>query len=231
MTDPFRKIHSYQQLIRTNISFLKGEIKKTPYHGAPVDPETLPLLDDLIQINRSGFISICGQPAIDNIEFINKTWKVNGKTQGNWWVHTQQRSFIEGYILKEFIPSFKEFMKSQPDYVYRIYDFEMSKPTFFSRKSYVKTKYLTGFKNRLNLTKQKCSKTQKSLSEADENLYTNIPSVESGINPSFEFWNYPNLVELLIPQVVLVCIVCKEYGNDSVEQLLLKYFDSISDKN
>ena len=57
-------------------AFLKGKIKKTPYHCAPVNSETIPLLADLIRVNRAGFISVCGQPALDEIKFVSTIFVV-----------------------------------------------------------------------------------------------------------------------------------------------------------
>jgi len=59
-----RSIKLFSDLISTNISFLKGEIYATPYALGPISQETLPLLQDLIEINKFGFISTGGQPAV-----------------------------------------------------------------------------------------------------------------------------------------------------------------------
>jgi hypothetical protein len=46
---------------RFMIAFLDGKIANTPWHGTPVDPETLPLLENLRRLHRLGFITIQGQ--------------------------------------------------------------------------------------------------------------------------------------------------------------------------
>jgi hypothetical protein len=95
--DLFHQVRTYRELQDVNIQFLRGEIQKTPYHGGPVDSETIPLLSDLIRLNELGFVTVGGQPAQDETKFVKRTWKVRGEEWGNWWVRTQQRPFLEGF--------------------------------------------------------------------------------------------------------------------------------------
>lgn len=82
--------NNFEDLIEYNIKFLKGEIKATFYHCGPTDPETEPLLPDLIKINKYGFFSDCGQPSLIKQEpFEHDAGKI---------YLLKQKSFISGYI-------------------------------------------------------------------------------------------------------------------------------------
>lgn len=72
-------IKTFEDLIEENIRFLKGEVGATCYHGGPICDETIPLVDDLITLNKLGFYSTCGQPAVRE-------------------KNCQQRPFIEGLM-------------------------------------------------------------------------------------------------------------------------------------
>jgi len=62
--DPFRSVKTYTDLLKVNVRFLQGKVHSTPYQLAPVDAETVPLLDNLVNINRRGFFSFEGQPTV-----------------------------------------------------------------------------------------------------------------------------------------------------------------------
>jgi hypothetical protein len=58
----FSQIQNFAELCKVNILFLRGEIPMTPYHLGPIDEETVPLVEKLVEINRLGFLTISGQP-------------------------------------------------------------------------------------------------------------------------------------------------------------------------
>jgi transcription termination factor NusB len=93
------------------IMFLKGEIYSNPFHLGPVDPETIPLLKNLILINEAGFVTLEGQPGECGFERINKkriTSKRLDKIKklsriepfANYgkFVEEEQRAYMSGFI-------------------------------------------------------------------------------------------------------------------------------------
>jgi hypothetical protein len=46
----FQDVKTYRDLQDSNILFLEGGLNRTPYHHGSVDPETIPLLNDLVNI-------------------------------------------------------------------------------------------------------------------------------------------------------------------------------------
>jgi hypothetical protein len=59
---PWDDARSIDDLARATIAFLRGELNQTPSHGAPPDPETAPLVADLIALNIAGFVTTSSQP-------------------------------------------------------------------------------------------------------------------------------------------------------------------------
>ena len=53
---------SFEQALDYYVSFLKGEHEECPTHG-PLDHETKCIIEPLIEINRSGFLTLDSQPA------------------------------------------------------------------------------------------------------------------------------------------------------------------------
>ena len=90
-------VRTFKDLIDTNVAFLQGKIKETPYQLAPPDKETTPLLGKLIRINLNGFFSTEGQPP--NCEY--------GKfiDEQEWFHDWEQKSYITGVISKKNITS------------------------------------------------------------------------------------------------------------------------------
>lgn len=58
----WKSVSSLRELKHHIVKFLNGEHKTSPWHYAPVNSETVPLLGNLIQLNKMGFITTQGQP-------------------------------------------------------------------------------------------------------------------------------------------------------------------------
>lgn len=102
--DDYNNVTSFQDLINMNISFLRGIRLITYYHLGVIDPETIPLLGDLVEINKRGFYSTGGQP-------------------GEISSDVNQKSFIEGNLLTSDNMSnyrFKDYLFQNNDYYYHM---------------------------------------------------------------------------------------------------------------
>ena len=211
MTDPYQNVRTYRDLIRANIAFLKGKLKRSPYHLGPIDAETLPLMESLVQINKYGFISIEGQPASHEIEYIPETKK---------YLEIRQKPYILGFMLKTKVANFEDFMKSQHGYDYRIYEFKRPSGT-----NQIRAHYLSGFTREHVSTQTRQATTRAGLKNAKWKSVTKTHALSKGYDPPFVFHKYPNLVKLLIPRTVFVVVDGKTYNRGSVENLLLDFFN------
>lgn len=208
-TDIFRKVYSYDNLINANISFLNGEIPKTPYYLGSIEDETIPLVDKLVQINKNGFISIGGQPSMLNVEIPSK--------YPNRLYTYSQKSYIEGYIRKTYLLRLLEFIDDNETinkhgkFVYKVYDLKKSKFCCFEP---VNTKLLyNSIPEYFPLSIQK---------RGDDYVYS--ASIPSYINPTFDFLDYPNIIDQLVPYSVYIIISATEFEEKSVEDLLIDFY-------
>lgn len=101
----FRTACTFAELIEANVAFLEGRLLQTPYHLGPVDDETNPLLAELIVLNRSGFLTVNGQPNRSDVYFHSSTQK---------WVAVEQRPFLEGYMDLRYLSAFRVYMQTDP---------------------------------------------------------------------------------------------------------------------
>jgi hypothetical protein len=64
----YSNVKCWDDLIQTNLKFLKGEINEIFYHGGPIDQETREpmFLKGLIELNKMGFYTTNSQPTSDN---------------------------------------------------------------------------------------------------------------------------------------------------------------------
>ncbi len=58
----WENVINFRQLQDLMISFLNGKLPNNPWHATEVDPETVPLLKRLIDLNDLGCVSVEGQP-------------------------------------------------------------------------------------------------------------------------------------------------------------------------
>ncbi|MGF1661255.1 MAG: hypothetical protein ACFCVG_02075 [Kineosporiaceae bacterium] len=65
----------------TTLQWLRGERSGTPWNLGPPDPETWPLVEDLIRINEAGLATLSSQPGM------------RGEFHG---LHVEQRAYVDG---------------------------------------------------------------------------------------------------------------------------------------
>jgi hypothetical protein len=196
----YNGVNTYSDLLDVNVRFLEGKITQTPYHFGPVDPETLPLLPDLIRINKAGFHSMGGQPAC----------KERFESRGRYY-DLHQKSYIDGIIPKAMAAHLTAFLRNQPVYVdmYQIGPFGA---------------LINTFPPKYNLTKDRSSEHEDELDMQEWRMYTNHRPRTESIERAFS--EYPRICSLLRRDCLEIMIACKEYGTGSVIDILLEFFNN-----
>lgn len=210
-TDPYNAVTTYQGLINLNVRYLQGENIYTPYHENRVDEETLPLLADLIRVNKAGFHSTEGQPAM----------KIRNLSNGGMWgrspiphyADTYQKSYIAGIIPRKMAGRLADFLKNQPVYfeMYQIEPYRVVADTFPEAE--------------YNLTKYRYSVRESDLERESWNYFTNRRPRTNPEELSY-FEKYPRIYSLLKRECFEVLIASKEYGTGSVIDVLLQFFNN-----
>ena len=81
---PWIAVQEFTELLVLNRKFLQGEILETPYYCAPIDEETLPLVEGLLKVHDLGLLTYSSQPYQDD-----RCFRV-----GEDWADYQQRPFL-----------------------------------------------------------------------------------------------------------------------------------------
>ena len=184
----FQNVKSYKQLIDVNVAFLQGKISKTPYHLGSIQEQTIPQVPSLIKINKKGFLSIEGQPALKGTEFISRTWQnQQGQQEGNWWLSVEQKPYISGFLPKKDLLSFVYFMKDHPDYYYQVMIHTIPSQLLFT--TFPTSPY--------NVTRDKAHKRKQQLSSTSWDLLTNIRRPDGHVDFRQDFEDFPMIYKLL----------------------------------
>lgn len=206
----FETVRTYQDLINANVAFLQGHLDKTPYHDGEVDKETVPLLGDLVKINRRGFVSLNGQPGLYEHGFIKDTWPCGGKTCGDWWYEDYQKPFIDGLMKKVDLPQFQKFMKQYADsYYYKVHGTDISTFPFYP----------------YNLTRGRSHKNKAMLKSTPWEEDTHVHSGDEG-NPIHYFSS--DIQRIINKEAYWVTIAGSTYNEGSTEKLLLNFYRSLA---
>ena len=226
---PFENAKTYKDVIAANVLFLEGKLNRSPYHFGPIDKETVPIVNNLVQLNQYGLITVQSQPAISKVGFINKTWYVHGEQMGNWWYASEQRPFVEGYLPIDDLTGFLTFMKSQPDYYYNIYTMlDKSNKGVFAKlcprhiiechlaySNMPKMRYY-------NLTREKSSSTKLGLNYVQWEHSTNL---WDAIGVDYDFEECPNIAPIIMRNSVKVIIMGKEYNKGSAVDVMSRFYE------
>lgn len=212
----YKAVTTYKQLLKTNVAFLDGLIAETPYHDGAIDAETVPLVHNLRMINENGFYSIEGQPPyVEYNKFVDKVWKNSqGQPQGNWYYDGEHKSYIVGCLPCKQFTKFREFMGNQTQFYYNAFNPDGTMIV----NTYPISKY--------NVTRERSHTSQQQLADEPWNNYTNIHADKFSNMCNF-YADFRNIRKLL-KECVFMTIACKEYGDASVETLLLKFFNQPS---
>lgn len=196
----YREATTFKNLVCLNIAFLKGILTETPYHVGPIDNETIPLLSQLIQLNKKGFLSTSGQPGIIS-DFISP---IDGI-----YYQENQKSFIRGYIYKSLSEKLQLFIQNKPFYM-----------VIVNNKS---TEYDSIPVPKYNLTRYI------NLEDPNEPYDDHTNVLKNKYLPYTDFKNY-KVNSLLKKEYVLVQVYSKVYGEGySAEQLMFDFFNSLSE--
>jgi hypothetical protein len=108
-------VSSLSELKRHMVHYLNGKYTTSPWHFAPVDEETIPLLGNLIQLNQMGFITSQGQPT----EYIYpvRNYKTNEIVKENGGALAEiKHGYIDGILdaRKYSIPKLIENIQKDP---------------------------------------------------------------------------------------------------------------------
>lgn len=237
----YNNVTTLDDLILTNIAFLKGELYSTPYYcDGHVADETLPLIPDLININKFGFISTCGQPACIKHEF-RHGHSFNDDNLIDFWFDYEQKPFIEGFILNKNLPDFINFVKNNEDY--HVYIYDISNIICDDGASRQHSRRLTSsvddiqdiildtfnYDGRYIVSR---SKEYKIISDKENAKWHNQTGINKEVGENRycdnfannEFYGYENIIALLKKNTAYVAIAWNDYGKGSTEKLLLQFF-------
>jgi hypothetical protein len=87
MNSIWKEIKNFKQLQDCMVEYLNGEYTRNPWCCAGIDSETVPMIHSLVEINRSGFVTVVSQPGVNTI------WADLSEEY--------QRGFMTGFILKD----------------------------------------------------------------------------------------------------------------------------------
>lgn len=174
----WEKAEDFATVICLNRSFLRGETRSTVYHRAPVDAETLPLVESLLRLHDFGILTHDGQPQLqENPELIT----LNGKS---FWYGRKQRAFLcllvprlEGPISSYSLQTFCDLLLQHPSIITHILNDPRSAPAKIQSNT---------AEERYPLTLERTATIVKKLERAEYSVYTRIPGwIEEAEWPSF----------------------------------------------
>lgn len=224
MSDPdevYKAAKSYADLKYATVAYLQGKVYSTLHHLGPISEETVPLVDDLVRINAHGFISISGQPACRSTEFIADTWKCfDGNDCGNWYEEWEQRSYIDGFMPKADLNGFRS----------HIARFSESFHYMVHGSSDPGSAINTFPKGRCGVTRMRVHADKAMLGHAPWETATMLPYDAS--QSEYDVYKVcPELHKVLLKHTCFISIAGTEYGQGSVEELLLDFYEGRAERD
>lgn len=217
--DPFKDAQTWSDFVDANVAFLQGKLPRSPYYLEAMDADTVPLLQQLIAIQRLGFISINGQAGLIS----------DDKTH-------QQRSYIVGFLPMGHLVTMIRFLKDhRKKYVARVFQLTSNSQSEFGfdvvpiyvdkrlEKPYNLTKYTA--EHMLPEVIENMNLQKKGKFYFFSNFFPTTDSNKYGW--LYPFLKYRNLLQIL-QRNLMIEIAAVDYGSSgSVEDLLMDYFSNI----
>jgi hypothetical protein len=213
----FDGIKSYKDLIEANVAFLEGRVAGSPTHLGPVDQETIPLLKNLVKINKMGFITLQGQPSeCYHEKYIKKIWiKTHGKYIGDYFAQGQQKSYVVGILKRKYLKEFIDFFRNEKTYYYLIEGKEGLITTTFPEEYY-------------NVSRDRINKNKSEVKKEPWSNSSNI-SIEGSLGEYSSVqddYNKNNVKD--IADTFVITIAGSEYCKFSVEKALIKFLKTLN---
>jgi hypothetical protein len=219
MDKVYYSIDSFSQLRDVNIKFLKGEMYATPYHTSPIMEETLPLLGDLIQINKCGFISTGGQPSEcdyiyksalleSEVDFLNPySAKLYYEYPDGYYYWKEQNGHIEGFLQRDMAMDLIGFVSQRNDVNINAHDFKTASVLYTNTPHGY-------FHSREKMSKSLDESTPWKICVSDGKMVVDILDA---------YGHYPRIIDILKDCVGIV-MYTKKFGEGSPESVLLDFF-------
>jgi hypothetical protein len=107
MRDPFyiyKHVHTYDDLLETGKAFLQGKMSMSLTHLDKIDPETVPLVKNLVRLHDAGFYTLDSQPG---------TCETGKNPDGHVYVE-QQKPYVVGLLPKDKMEILLRYVRKYP---------------------------------------------------------------------------------------------------------------------
>lgn len=205
--DDWMYVNNFSELIKTNILFIKGILKTSPYHQGPLDVDSVPLIDKLVLLHKYGLFTTEGQSAsCIHKTYIPKTKKYVNIEQKPYLCFLMRNNntnwhFIHKHLFhNNLLVVMGTDLTKQGHYFHNITD----------------SKY--------NVTREQTDENKEQLQSNPWRMYTNFhpnyPANDIIDMMSGDENKYHNLIPIYT-QCIYVSVAMKEYCKGDLEQLIL----------
>lgn len=217
----FYKIYShvtnYTELLKTNLDFINGKTKKTPYHLGPMDDPSPELITNLNKLQSYGFLTVGGQESRCRY----------GRKYSDYYYDNEQKGFLTFHIEldnEKLVKLFVEKLKTM-DLIYTIINMKTEESS-------------TNIPEELDdyyVTRGRKSQVELELSSKEWLNSARFPKPKDR-EIKYIYWRGTPLskVNEILGNTLYISVALLEYGKGDIEKMLLnvcedigadKYFD------
>lgn len=197
----WKHVRSFDDLVRVNASFVRGELQYSPYSCGPLMPDSLPLIPKLLALHQFGLVTTNGQS--------NECKYGQPTRSGDKYFDSEQKPYLCFTMLKSEggRKLIKELMDSDK-FVVKVTDSETDQ---------IDSNMSTSIK-RYNVTRDRSAPSLDDLVETPWREFTNLRRHD----PDLPEDDWPrHIVDFLHDIAVCVNIAMKVYGTGDLESELL----------
>jgi hypothetical protein len=211
---------SFYDLLALNVLFLKGTLKGTPYHMAPIVQDHSSEIPLLIQLQYRGLYTVNGQPGVCT----PKDGTFAAKT--NRWYNERQRAFLVFYMPKS--PrnmALVRYLSRNQKVAVRVVTYQ--------NKIQKDSIPLVRAGSRYNLTRARAAPTQETLSAQKWDADLNLPSrkaIQSDPEIVQSQYRMNGDQNPLLKRYLMVEVAFKTYCQQRLPEVLIKWLDAYRPK-
>lgn len=195
----WERVKTFDDLVRVNAAFVRGDLKRSPYHCSPLMPDSLPLVPNLLALHRLGLVTTCGQ---------SNECKYGKPTRGgDRYFDSEQKPYISFTMLKtEAGTKLIDELMNSDNFIISVTD---------GATGEVETNMAT---EKYNVTRDRSAEALDKLVETPWREPTNLWWSRCLLENDWP----DHIVELLWDMAVSVHVAMKEYGKGDLESELLQ---------
>ena len=215
----WENVETMEELFYCNKEYIKNNLSESFYNYGKLAIDSLPLANYLLELHDKGVFTFDGQGSLINYDkWIDKEWiNHEGEKCGKWFYSVEQKPYLMCIIKKKIVDELLKYLQN------------INNNILNDKINYImigdNIKFTNIKKMKYNVTRTKTYKKMSDKNTSEWQYGTNLWNHRSFTDNICDFYDYPELYDIIEKKYVALQLAAQNYGSSIVlEKVLLDFF-------